>query len=236
MKTVSKKPKNVMVIEGFPGFGLVGTITTGFLIDHLKCDHIRHKFFEEIAPTVAIHEGKVVDPIGVYYNKEHNIVIIHSILNPMGLEWKTANFVTEICKEYQAKELISIEGVGASQTGKQPEGQSTFYYTASSDEKIKKAGAKPLGEGIIIGVTGALLMDNISCPLLSLFAETHSSLPDSKAAAAVITVLDKYLGLNVDTQPLLKQAEEFEEKLKTIMSSAVGAKEQQERKNLSYIR
>ena len=236
MKTTGKKPKNVTIIEGFPGFGLVGTITTGFLVDHLKCEHIKHAFFEEIAPTVAVHEGKIVDPIGVFYNEKHNILIIHSIMNPAGLEWKAAEFVAQVCKEYEAKEVISIEGVGAPQTEEQNDTQSTFYYTTSSDEKIKKAGAKPLGEGIVIGVTGALLMKETTCPLLSLFAETHSSLPDSKAAAAIIEVLDKYLGLAVDTHPLLKQAEEFEEKIKDIMSQTVGAKEQQERKNLSYIR
>ena len=37
---LTKKLKGVTVIEGFPGIGLVGTITTGFLIDHLQCEKI----------------------------------------------------------------------------------------------------------------------------------------------------------------------------------------------------
>ena len=41
MKIVlTEKPKNAILIEGFPGFGLVGTITTEFLIDHLKAKKI----------------------------------------------------------------------------------------------------------------------------------------------------------------------------------------------------
>ncbi|KKW19395.1 MAG: Thymidylate kinase, partial [Parcubacteria group bacterium GW2011_GWF2_50_9] len=40
---------------------------------------------------------------------------------------------------------------------------------------------------------------------------------DSKAAADIIKVLDAYVGLNVDTAPLLKQAQLFEKKLKGIM-------------------
>jgi predicted ATP-grasp superfamily ATP-dependent carboligase len=78
-------------------------------------------------------------------------------------------------------------------------------------------------------------MKQPSCPMIALFAETHSSLPDSKAAANVIEVLDKYLGLDVDSKPLLKQAEVFEAKLKTLMQQTAGSKEQQERKALSYI-
>ena len=33
---LTKKPKKVIIITGFPGFGLIGTITTEFLIEHLK--------------------------------------------------------------------------------------------------------------------------------------------------------------------------------------------------------
>ena len=225
------KPKNVTVIEGFPGFGLVGTITTGFLVDHLKCELLEQKYFEDIAPSVAIHGGMVVDPIGVYYNKKYNIIVIHSILSPLGLEWKAAEFVNHVCKDYSAKELITIEGVG---TQGEAATQRAFYYSPD-DKAIKATGVAPLGEGIIIGVTGALLMRKPSCKMTALFAETHSSLPDSKAAALIIQVLDKYLGLDVDTKPLLKQAEAFEAKLRTLMQQSAGAKEQQERKALSYI-
>ena len=35
-----KKPKGATIIEGFPGYGLVGPITTEFLIDHLKTEQI----------------------------------------------------------------------------------------------------------------------------------------------------------------------------------------------------
>lgn len=233
MKTTNTIPKNCTIIEGFPGFGLVGTITTGFLIDHLKCEHISHRFFEETAPTVAIHQGRTVDPIGVFYNKDYNIVIVHSILNPQGLEWKAADHIIELCKLFKAKELITLEGVSGPQV---PDAkQRAFYFVDGDDKALRKTGMEPLKEGIIIGVTGALMLKNVPCKLTSLFAETHSSLPDSKAAAIVIAALDKYLNLDVDTKPLLKQAEEFESKLKQLMQQGVRAKEQQDRKNLSYI-
>ena len=45
-----------------------------------------------------------------------------------------------------------------------------------------------------MGVSGALLL-KAEVPLSCFFAETHSSLPDSRAAAKIIEVLDKYLYL-----------------------------------------
>lgn len=229
---LSQKPKGVTVIEGFPGFGLVGTIASGFLIDHLKCDRIGNYWFEELPATIALHDGKLVDPVGVYYSKKYNIVIVHSIASAAGIEWMASDVVLEVCKQLNAKELIAIEGVGSQRADLQ-----RAFYHASDDKNAKvlqKAGVDELSEGIIVGVTSALML-KAKLPLTCLFSETHTNLPDSKSAAKVIEVLDKYLGLEVDYRPLLKQAEEFEGKIKELMQKQVVATEQKDKKALSYI-
>jgi len=45
---LTKKIKNPIVIEGFPGFGLVGTIVTEFLLDHLKCEEVGVHYFDKL--------------------------------------------------------------------------------------------------------------------------------------------------------------------------------------------
>lgn len=94
---------------------------------------------------------------------------------------------------------------------------------------------KPLDEGIIIGVTGALLMKMRETPISCFFVETHSDLPDNKGAAKLIEVLDKYLGLSVDPKPLLAKAKEFEEKLKSLFTQLAEVKTEKEKKQLSYM-
>ena len=74
-----KKPKNCTIIEGFPGFGLVGTIASEFLIEHLKTEQIGKILFDDMPAMVAIHENKVVEPLGIFYNQKYNIVILHAI-------------------------------------------------------------------------------------------------------------------------------------------------------------
>ncbi|MEK6874859.1 MAG: PAC2 family protein [Nanoarchaeota archaeon] len=229
---LTKKPKNVTILEGFPGFGLVATIATEYLLDHLKCEKIGSMWFEEMPASIAIHASKVVDPVSFYYNKEYNIVIIHSITPVTGIEWKAADVVINLAKELTAKEIICVEGVGSpEQTGSR-----VFYYTNNEkvEKKLKTAGIQNLGEGIIIGVTGALMLKSNTI-MTCLFAETHSNLPDSKAAANTITILDKYLGLDVDPKPLFKKAEEFEKKLKAILEQQTQTKVQKEQKELSYM-
>src|SRR3989344_4278563 len=90
-----------------------------------------------------------------------------------------------------------------------------------------------LKEGIVMGVTGALLLRS-DFPISCIFAETHSSLPDSRAAAKIIEVLDSYLNLNVDFKPLLRKAEEFEDKLKELAERTKDATYQKTKKELDY--
>jgi predicted ATP-grasp superfamily ATP-dependent carboligase len=84
-----------------------------------------------------------------------------------------------------------------------------------------------------VGVTGALLLrDDVKNT--SIFAETHSQLPDSRAAAQILCVVDEYLKLGLDYSPLIKKAEEFENKLKGIMSKTKQASATVEKKRQSY--
>lgn len=231
---LSKKPKNCILIEGFPGFGLVGTIASEFLLEHLKFEQIGKIMFDEMPATVAIHEGNVVEPLGIFYNKKYNIVLLHAITASSGLEWKLADIVVDLAAKLNAKEVISLEGVGSSE---ETTTSRVFYYSKNEKnrKKFKKNKVEELKEGIIIGVTGAILLRAENVPVSCIFAETHTNLPDSKAAAKVIEVLDKYLGLKVDYKPLLVQAEKFEEKLKDLLAGTNKAQKLSEEKRLSYV-
>ena len=231
---LSKKPKNCKLIEGFPGFGLVGTIANEFLLEHLKFEQIGKIIFDEMPATIAIHEGKVVDPLGVFYNKKYNLVLLHAITASSGIEWKLSDIVVELIKKLSIKEIICMEGVGSSG---ETTTSSVFFYSNNEKNKSKfeKIKVEPLKEGIIIGVTGAILLRAEKVPVSCIFAETHTSLPDSKAAAKIIEVLDKYLGLKIDYKPLLVQAEKFEGKLKNLLTESQKTQQLSEKKKLSYV-
>jgi len=230
---LSKKPKNVTIIEGFPGFGLISTIATEFLMDHLDTEKIGIIEIDEIPAMVAIHQSKVIEPISLHYNKQHNLVLVHAINIGKNLGWKLADVILDLAKELQAKEIISLEGVGSPN----PDQSRIFYFSSgnSSIEKKLKGIANPLIEGIIVGVTGALMAKQTLVPIVALFAEAKSNLPDSKAAAEIIRALDAYVGLEIDPKPLLKQAVVFEEKLKSILEKSKQAEEIQEDKGLGYV-
>lgn len=229
-----KKPKNVTIIEGFPGFGLVSTIATEFLMDHLKCEKIGRIWSKEMPAMAAVHESKIIEPIGVYYNKKYNVVLVYGLNNAKGTEWEIADSLFKIYDELKAKEIIGIEGVG---TLNEKNLYDILYYANFEEGKKKweKLSARLLKEGIIIGVTGALMLKSDKQNLSCIFIETNSKLPDSKAAAKVIEYLDKYMPFDVDYAPLLDQAKKFEEKLKKIMEKGAEATQMAEDKKLTYL-
>ncbi len=230
---LTKKPKGVTIIEGFPGFGLIGTIATEFLMEHLQTEKIGIIEVDEVPAMIAIHLNKVIEPISIHYNKEYNLVLIHAISISKELGWKVAEMVQQLAKELNATEIVSLEGVGSPN----PTGGRVFYYATDNGKVSKKLSgtASPLNEGIIVGVTGALLAKHSPIPVVALFAEAKSNLPDSKAAAEIIKALDAYTGLKVDPKPLLKQAELFEKKLKSIIQKQGEAEQIHDEKKLSYV-
>jgi uncharacterized protein len=225
---LKEKPKRgAIIIEGFPGFGLVSTIVSEFLIDHLGAKQIGRFETDKIQPIVAIHKGNMVDPLGIFYDKKNNIVFVRAITPLKDLEWEISEKLAKFAKDIGAKEFISIEGIGSD--GKPPEPEA-FYYTLNKEtaKRFNSMKIRPLDEGIIVGVTASLLTKFPNSTFI--FSEAYSNLPDSRAAAKIIEILDKYLDLDVDYKPLLKKAENFEDKIKDIMGKSAEVMKQKEKK------
>jgi uncharacterized protein len=227
-------PQKPLLIHGFPGVGMIGPIVTEYIIEHLQARYIGQILYEQTQPIIAIHKGKPIQPIGIYYSEQYNIVVVN-ITTPLAqAEWFIAHALLELAKQLRAWEIISVEGI------LDPQSQEPLIYgyglTEYSSEKLAKQQIQPLSEGIIFGVCAAMLtLAPKDLHASFFFCTTHSQVGDSIAAAKVITQLDTYLGLQIDPAPLLERAEVFEEKLKGILDSTQVAIDEKERKNLSYV-
>ncbi len=237
IEITGKVKPNPVIIEGFPGIGFVSTISVEYLADHLKVKQIGRIWSDALAPMAMIHGREVVDPIGILYDEKNNLVILEAVSGVAGLEWEIAEALKLLYKKLGAKEIISIEGIGApAVTEKEPE---AYYFTTDSKKSkiFKSIGVHPIIEGVIFGVSGALMLRGLEdMNATFIFAETHSKLPDSKAAAKIIEILDKYLDLNIDYRPLLKRATEMEVKIKELLGKTTDAKLlKQEKDKTPYI-
>ena len=228
---LTEKPKKPTIIQGLPSFGLVSTITIKYLLDHLETKEIGYIESENLLPLTAIHKGKIVNPITLYYNKKHNIILVQAITELTGAEWQLAETMVALGKELKAKEFLIIEAMPPHDKDK------INIYGYSTSKKMKNL--MPLQEGIVMGATAALLLKSKETPVSCIFAEAHSQLPDSEAAAKVVDAINAYLGMKVDYKPLLEAAKKFEMNLKQVIDrtrqNMAVQPTQQKRDTTSYI-
>ncbi|OGJ16298.1 hypothetical protein A3K73_01105 [Candidatus Pacearchaeota archaeon RBG_13_36_9] len=232
MIDLKERPKNPIIIEGFPGFGFVSTIVTEFLIKHLNAKRIGSIYSTKLKPMVAIHDSEVIDPLEVYYDKKHNIIILRALANVNGAEWDIATILIDLAKKLKAKEVIGIEGVASDSAEVKTK---AYYFTNQKGKKFDSCKVDNFKNGVVVGVTGVLLLKEKEIPLSCIFVEADPTLPDSRAAGEVVKVLDEYLGLKVDYKPLIKAAEQFEDKLKHLMGVADKAEKKKQEKEIGYL-
>lgn len=234
---LEKIPEKPIIIEGFPGLGYVSTIAMEYLIEHLGAKSIGRLWSNKLSPIAAVHKGELRRPFEAFYDSKHNLMLLHAITEVNDLEWEIAETIISLAEKAGAKEIISIEGVSAPFTKK--EKGTSFYHSniPAIEKKLKALGYSELKEGAVLGVTGALMLRAPkNLPLTFLFAETNTKLPDSRAAAEILSMLNNYLNLNIDVKPLLKKAQETEEKIKMILKEGAEGKDLLKRsKDLSYL-
>ena len=209
---LEKRPANPKIIVGFPGFGLVGTIATKFLLEHLETEHIGSIESDTLQPLAAIHKAKLIGPIDLFFNKKYNLVIVQTLSEITGSEWKVSEIIQDLAETLKSKEVIILEGVP---TTKKKKDYGLFYYSKNKD--FEKLGLKPIQEAVMMGGTATLLLRCKNTPVTALLSEGHSNMPDSEAAARIISTLDKYIGMDINTKPLLDAAKKFESMLKGLM-------------------
>ncbi|MCI4329881.1 MAG: PAC2 family protein, partial [Thermoplasmata archaeon] len=105
----------------------------------------------------------------------------------------------------------------------------TSQENASFAAELKKANARRLEDGVIGGLSGALLIEGITratpvAVLLVSAVTAAEGFPDHRAGAALIETLDRLLPeLKIDTGPLRTQAESIEKALRAAMRARTRA-------------
>jgi uncharacterized protein len=108
---------NPILIAGFPGPGLVGSISTSHIIEQLHMHQIACVESEFIVPGVIYIAGKIRHPFRLYSNQEGNVCVlvceapimiqgIHSVLDTV-VKWAKENEVREV----MVLEGIPVEGI-----------------------------------------------------------------------------------------------------------------------------
>lgn len=223
--------ENAFVITGFPTVGLVGTIASRFVVNSLKLRLVAAFLSDYFPPVSVISKSEPLPPVRLYGgdkkcgpNGECNQLLIvlseflphHTTLRPL------ANKIIEWCKENNCENIVCIEGFNL---GEKVEDVplAGVASTEKARNMLKKYNVELMTEGMVSGLSGILLYEGKRCNLdvSCLLAGTHAEYPDAKAAARVLEVVNKMLpDIEIDPEPLYKEAEEIENQIKIHMEKA----------------
>jgi len=208
MIVTKRRPRNPTVLLGFHSPGLIGTLVVQYVGKMLKAEKIGY-LDADLPPVAIISKGEVEHPMRIEHVKEGNIVLLSSeIPLPKMVDKRIGEEIVDWVRKCNGR-MISIEGVL---------GPRKDIYKIEGGVKLK-GDMKEMKEGLVLGVTGSLLLNakEKGVPFGCIIAETQTLLPDGRASARVIEILNETLGMEVDTSPLLKETEAFERKVKKLM-------------------
>jgi uncharacterized protein len=251
-KVIQSKIKldSPILIAGFPGPGLVGSISTSYIINRLHMEQIACVESEFIVPGVIYAEGKLRHPFRLYSNEEGSVCVLvceapimiqgmHSVLDTV-TKWALNNKV----KQVMVLDGIAAEGIPnlkrtpiiMSSDGEVADAASLIQDIEEPNNKGAQAGYDPERNiypttAYIGGLAGGLLSSCLSNGLASkaLFISSTRGIPDPEGAAILLESLDKITdnkSLEIDTQHLRKQGVALRARMEKIIQSLRGQQQQ----------
>ena len=249
-KVVQRKIKlnSPILVAGFPGAGLVGSISTSYIINKLHMNQIACVESEFIVPGVIYAEGKLRHPFRLYSNDEGNVCVLvceapimahgmYSVLDTV-VKWALNNKV----KEVLVLDGIAVEGLPDSKRmpiilssdGRAADAANLIHDDNNNSDvtnKEEKAADDDDGSsniypttafigGIAGGILSSCLSNGIASKALLIYAAR--GMPDPEGAAILIESLSKITNnesLKIDTQQLRKQGASLKMRMEKIIQS-----------------
>lgn len=211
------------LLSCFPSAGLAPTVAGHYIRQVLKLPRIGSLLSEDFPPLAVIMSGGVSPPLRVYGRKDLGLVLSEFPLLP-GLINPVASAILDLGTTLTSGRILGLEGVvphpaDAEPTdGKSPEELVWYAGSSSLPAVYKSAGARAMSDGIIGGVSGAMLIAGLTSKIpvdVLLVSASDAGYPDHRAAAKLIEVIDLLVPhVKIDTAPLRTQAELIEKALR----------------------
>lgn len=227
--------KNAIIFDGFPSVGLVSSIVSNYLVTLLRLDYVGYidsPFF----PAVTVIRDSIPMATARLYARgepergETQLAVFTSefqphadITKPLGekmITWAIAN---------KCKLIVSVGGLvierDANEAAAEPSEVAVYGIasTPSAQKYLDAADVEPFVEGIITGTSGILLREGKKrgFDVVVLLTEARQNVADAKASVLLTAAIDQMvLKMNLNMEPLLKEAETLERELANLKRDA----------------
>lgn len=238
--------EDALIVCCFPSVGMVSSVVAHFLIDHLELKYIGGVTHPELPALCLVNEGVPLPPIRAYSGDpictvdgcDKVILLMSELMVPDPLVHDIVTSMFDWSKNAKTSKGVLIDafarkGMKGGLNGQEP----MVDYEDNPDEidllgvgatpemrtMLEELGIPMLEQGVIKGITGVLLgeANRRGRNILSIMVEADPRFPDARAAAVIIEKLNTLLPIvDLDHEPLLKEAMALEEQLKMLVDGA----------------
>ncbi|MGB9841827.1 MAG: PAC2 family protein [Candidatus Bathyarchaeales archaeon] len=200
-------PSNAVLVEGFPGLGLVGKIAIRYLIKQLKAQRFAHLYSPHFPYFVLVNKkGSVRLLRGTFYfwkneGGGNDLILFTGDSQSQTIEgqYEIAGKMLDFAQKHGVKTIVTIGGYRMEAKGKPK-----VFAAATSEELLGKA----LRAGAVVSASGSPIVGTAGLILglarfrkieaLCLLGETRGYLPDPLSARSVLETLNAIFNFNVD--------------------------------------
>jgi len=229
IKEITKMDVNhPILIEGFPGVGMVGTAATMYLTSELKMQLCGYVDSDKFPPFCTIHNGIPLPPARIYCSEKYNLIaILSEFAIPLNVIHETCSKIIEFSKKKEVRTIYSLGGINIKVREEDIDMVYGVGTTLLTQNLLEKNNITVIKEGVTTGVTGVLLAECFAenFPAISLLTPSRPLAIDLMSAAAVLNTFCKMENIPISTDKLVKEGLVIENKLRELMRNARDAKE-----------
>lgn len=236
--------KSAMFIEAFPTIGLVSTIAASYLVSQLKLRLVGTVTGPFATPVAVVYGGRALPPIRIYAGEkicgidgtcDQVFLLMSEFPLPDQAVFPVADALLDWAHSLGCREMVSLEGLPREGTKDVPGAAKALatappvYGIGSTDrarDMLARQKIPELDTGVVTGISGVLmwLAEQRKVDAICFLSEALKEFPDARAAAGLVRAIDGMLKhIDINLEPLLKQAEELEIQIKAAIDAASDA-------------
>ena len=233
---------DAILIAGFPGAGLVGSMSANYIIEQQKMRQIAFVDSDFITPGVMYIGGKLRHPFRIYANDEGTacVLVCDAPILISGIR-PLLNSVVKWAKNNQVREIMVLEGIASPNMpdkNREPIILSSDGKTCDDHCYLSRMKENTRGEkgftgppAFIVGISGGLLAACLSngIPCTGLFIPSIPGIPDPEGAAILIEKTNELANnpFKIDVHQLRKEAAELKRQMQELIESINRQQQQQ---------
>ncbi len=206
-----------ILIDAFPGVGLVGPMAGSYMIEKLKMEYIGYIESDQFPPIAAIHHGMPMFPARIYKDDKYKLVVVMSeFVIPAMAVFQLSRELIDFIRKNGLSKCISISGMPS------PKPSDVAYITSPSPTLLKeatKAGLKTINEGVVAGIGAVIMVNSVQFKIesMNILVEVNPQVMDPKYAEVAIFGLNKLIGISIDLKDLEEEAKIVESKMRELL-------------------